>query len=165
MRDEHIIEILESAPLASLSADEAARVEAHADACPACRRAFEAARVSSQMLRARFDETEVIEPPPFFQTRVLAALRERQASGAEWWSFARVWSSARALVSSMAAAVALLAALTVFGPASQTTATEQSSDLFSAEEVVLARDGASEEEMSYGQVLTTIYTSAEDETR
>ncbi|HEX5707751.1 MAG TPA: zf-HC2 domain-containing protein [Pyrinomonadaceae bacterium] len=165
MRDEHIIEIIESAPLASLSAEETSRVRAHADGCPACRRALDAARLSSLLLSARVEEAEAFEPTPFFQTRVMAALRERQAAGVEWWSFARVWNSARALVSSMAAVVALLAGLTLFGPATQTVATETSADLFSAEEVVLARDDASEEEMTYGQVLTTIYAPAEDETR
>lgn len=166
MRDEHIIEILEGAPLASLGEGELARVRAHADACPACRRALDAARVSSLLLGARFSDETVVEPPPFFQTRVMAALRERQAAGGESWSFARVWNSARALVSSMAAAVVLLAALTAFGPAAQqTAATETSADIFSAEDVMLARDEATEEELTYGQVLTTIYASGEDETR
>ncbi len=79
-----------------------------------------------------------------------------------------MWNSARALVSSMAAAVVLLAGLTVLGPATQPTATQDAAtvnDPYSAEEVMLARDDNSEEEMSYGQVLTTIYESEEDEVR
>jgi predicted anti-sigma-YlaC factor YlaD len=116
MRDEHVIATLEGKPFDSLSEGELATVRAHAGECAECRRAFDAARVSSLLLKER--AAAVVEPPPFFQTRVLAALRERQAAG-EAWSFARLWKSAGALVASMAASVALLAGLTFVAPDAQ----------------------------------------------
>src|ERR671922_301207 len=120
MRDEHIINILESAPFADLSERELASVTAHCATCASCQRAYEAARVSALLLKERVAES--VEPSPFFQTRVLAALRGRQTN--EAWSFARLWRSAGALVSSMAAIVALLAGLTFLAPASQPTTTQ-----------------------------------------
>src|SRR5215207_9767752 len=115
MRDEHIKRLLEEAPLASLGQAELAAVRAHVATCAECGRAFEAAQVSSLMLKARTQEA--FEPSPFFQTRVLAALRERRAAEEERWTFARLWKSAGLLVSSMAATTAALAVFTFAAPA------------------------------------------------
>jgi anti-sigma-K factor RskA len=164
MQDEHITGLLEGAPFASLSERELATIKAHTAACSACQRAYEAARLSALLLKER--ATESVEPSPFFQTRVLAALRERQAN--EAWSFARLWKSAGALVSSMAALVALLAGLTFLAPATQPTTTQTLatvSNPYSAEDVVLAQDDSSSEQMTDGQVLTTIYAADDDQTR
>ena len=108
MKDEHIIELLESGPLAELSAPERALIEAHLPSCERCHRAHAAAQLAEQLLRTHAAE---IVPSPFFATRVMAAWRERQAAG-EQWSFARMWRNAGALISSMAATVAVLLALT-----------------------------------------------------
>src|SRR5215210_729909 len=116
MRDEHIISIIENTPLSGLSESERATIRAHTDQCAECRRALEAAQISQLLLRERAAET--IEPSPFFQTRVLAALRERQAAN-ETSVFKRLWNATGALVSSMAMTVAALVILTVFAPGSQ----------------------------------------------
>jgi Putative zinc-finger len=161
MRDQHVTDMLEAAPLAQLGESELAAVRTHAAGCDDCRRAYEAARVSSLLLRERAAET--FEPSPFFQTRVLAALRERRA-GVEAPAFKRLWRSAGALVSSMAATVALLATLTFLNPAQLPDAAGQ--DTASAsnpyEEVVVAQDELTAGEMTYGQVLTTIYELEDD---
>ncbi|HYY57831.1 MAG TPA: hypothetical protein VE842_10905, partial [Pyrinomonadaceae bacterium] len=141
MRDEHIISILESAPLAEIGEGEMATVRAHIDTCRECWRAYEAAQISASLLRARVAEAS--EPPPFFQTRVLAALRERRASD-EASALGRLWKAAGALVSSMAATVAALAVLTVFAPGPQPATRTQQEDRvvasalnsYSAEEVL-----------------------------
>ncbi|HEX8355252.1 MAG TPA: hypothetical protein VF611_20270, partial [Pyrinomonadaceae bacterium] len=73
MRDEHIKAMLEAGPLASLGKAELAAARAHAEGCAECGRALEAALASALMLKAR--AAEEFEPSPFFQTRVLAALR------------------------------------------------------------------------------------------
>src|SRR2546423_6902841 len=96
MRDEHIKATLDGTPLDRMSESELAAVRSHAEGCEECRRAFEAARVSSLLLKERAAET--LEPSPFFQTRVLAALRERQ-SGVEAWSLGRLWRTAGGLLS------------------------------------------------------------------
>jgi len=105
MRDDHIVDLLDGAPLERLGADERERVEAHALECAACRRAYDAARLGSELVMARARES--VEPSPFFQTRVMAALRERR--DAEEGGLARMWRAAWAFVAAMAMSVALLA--------------------------------------------------------
>lgn len=160
MRDEHIVEILENRPLAEISEAEMAAISAHAESCAECGRAFEAARISSLLLRER--ASEAFEPSPFFQTRVMAAWRERQAQN-EQASLWRLWKTAGALVSSMAATVAMLAVLTFVAPG-QSAPSVNSSDFqaLSAEEVIMDEETASTEQMNYDQVLTTLYGADED---
>ena len=159
MRDEHVKKLLDEAPLASLGRAELAAVRAHAEVCEDCRRAVAAAQLSALMLRARAQET--FEPSPFFQTRVLAALRERRAAE-EGWTFARLWKSAGLLVSSMAATVAALAVFTFVAPAEQPTAQEVAGT-YSAESVIF--DEGADEQMTYDQVLTSLYGSEEEAAR
>lgn len=158
MRDEHIISIIESTPFFSLSESDAAKVRAHATLCPECRRALEAAQISALLLREHAGAP--FEPSPFFQTRVLAALRERQAT-VEISVLQRLWRATGALVSSMAVIVVALVILTFFAPGSRPTTgpqeTTPSLTSYSAEEVILDQDGVSEDRMSYGQVLATLY--------
>src|SRR5262245_34362574 len=111
MRDDHIIDLLDRTPFAALGDEERERVEAHARQCAPCLRAYEAARLSSSLLRSRMAET--VEPSPFFATRVTAALRERRAA-AEGDAFVRMWRAARALVAAMALLVLLLAGASYF---------------------------------------------------
>lgn len=160
MRDEHIKQLLDEAPLASLGKAELAAVHAHAESCDECRRTFESARLSSLMLQARTEET--FEPSPFFQTRVLAALRERRAAEEERWTFARLWRSAGLLVSSMAATTAALAVFTFVAP-SETTVAQEVAGTYTAESVIL--DEGDEEQMTYEQVLTSLYGTEDEATR
>jgi anti-sigma-K factor RskA len=161
MRDEHIKKMLDEAPLASLGATELAAVRAHTEVCAECLRAFEAAQASSLMLKACAAES--VEPSPFFQTRVLAALRERRAAE-EGWTFARLWKTAGLLVSSMVATVAALAVFTFVAPA-QTPAQEVASGGTYSAETVILDDNAGDGEMTYEQVLTSLYDSDEDGAR
>ena len=157
MGDGHVIEILESGPLDRLAESELDAVRAHAEGCAVCRRAYEAARVSTLLLRERAAHS--FEPPPFFQTRVLAALRERQAEQA--WALPRLWKAAGALFASMIATVAALGALTFLAPgAPQTDAADgvAAEEFYPAEESILAQGGA-DEELSYEQVLAAVYES------
>jgi anti-sigma-K factor RskA len=161
MRDEHIRKLLDEAPLASLGEAELAAVRAHADACAGCRRAFEAAQAASLMMKAR--AAEGVEPSPFFQTRVLAALRERRAAE-EGWTLARLWRSAGLLVSSMAATVAALAVFTFVAP-EQTPAQEVAGGGTYSAETLILDEGTGEDEMTYEQVLTSLYGSDDDGAR
>jgi hypothetical protein len=162
MRDEHIKKLLDEAPLSSLGKAELAAARAHAASCGDCRRAFEAAQVSTLVLKARAQEA--FEPSPFFQTRVLAALRERRAAEEERWTFARLWKSAGLLVSSMTATVAALAVFTFVAPQEQATGQELASGgSYSAESVIF--DDAGEEPLTYDQVLTSLYGSEGEEAR
>jgi hypothetical protein len=161
MRDEHIKRLLEEAPLASLGKAELAAVRAHAEVCEDCRRAVAAAQLSTLMLKARAAES--FEPPPFFQTRVLAALRERRAAEEERWTFARLWKSAGLLVSSLAATTAALALFTFVAPSETTAARDVAGTTYSAESVIF--DEGAEEQMTYEQVFTSLYGAEVEEAR
>jgi predicted anti-sigma-YlaC factor YlaD len=155
MNEIHITEILDNASITSLSEVELIEIRAHTKDCESCRDAFEAAQLSAVILRNRAQAT--IEPSPFFQTRVMAALREQQAveSVPAMW---RLWKSAKVLVSSMAVTTAALAALSFVLPAT-TPAGDQAASAFSAESVIM---GQGSDDLTYEQVMSTIYAE-EDE--
>jgi hypothetical protein len=133
------------------------RVSTHSQVCDACRNAFEAAQLATLVVKERAHLT--IEPPAFFQSRVLAALRERQATESVP-AFGRLWKAAGALVSSMAVTTAALAVLSFVVPTSVTTGADDPA--YSAESIIL--DQGSDEPLTYEQVLSTIYAE-EDEAR
>jgi anti-sigma-K factor RskA len=164
MKDEHIISLIENAPLRSLSENDLTAIRVHTEHCPDCRNAFQAAQVSALLLKERAQAE--LELPPFFHTRVMASLRERQAAG-ENWSWSRMWRAAGALASSMVATVAALAVLTFAIPSAQVSSGSlQANSLpnaYSAEEVIMDQTAQLEDE-SDGQLLGTIY-GGEEETR
>jgi len=161
MRDEHIISLIENTSLASLSENDLTVIRAHTKDCSNCFQAFQAAQVSLRLLKehAAVQAASDFGPSPFFHTRVLATLRERQAVN-DSWAFGRLWRAAGALASSMVVTVATLAFLTFVIPDTQLATVSQAGP--SAEEVIL--DQAQSEEVSDGQVLTTIY-GGDEETR
>ena len=156
MKDKHIIEILDNAAIASLSENELNEVRAHALECMTCRSAYEAARLSAVVIKSRAEV--VIEPSPFFQTRVMAALREQQATESVPAMF-RLWKSAKVLVSSMALATAVLGVLSFTLPAA-TPASDQTVSVYSAESVIMGQ--SADDQMTYEQVLSTIYEDDDD---
>ena len=162
MKDDHIIKILEEAPADSLSESERAVVLSHINHCAGCARVFEAAQVSAVLLKAR--AAERVEPSPFFKTRVMVALRERQYAP-EKFALSMMWRAARSLVSSMLAIIVILVALTVyFSKASfqsQSLDPASSEDVYSPEWVLLSQ-GIEENDITYGEVLTTLYDLQED---
>ena len=162
MKDEHIISLIENAPFASLTESDLTAIRAHADICSDCWSAYQAAQVSALLLKERAAAT--FEPSPFFHTRVMATLRERQAAG-ESWAWSRMWRAAGALASSLVATVAALAVLTFAIPGTQVaTQTASYANSYSAEEVILDQTSQPEEE-SNGQLLTTIYGGEEETSR
>ena len=160
--NKHIINLLDEKPLNGLSEAEVAAIRAHIADCAKCERAFEAAGVSAVLLRERAVATH--EPSAFFQTRVLAVLREKRA-GNELWNFGRLWRATGALASSMIATVAALAVLTFALPAETnlTSVETVSVNRYSAEAVILNQ--SAEELQSDSQVLTTLYGPEEDVVR
>ena len=156
MKDEHITEVLDNAALASLSPSELDEIRAHARSCEPCADAFAAAQLSALVITERAHV--VIEPSPFFQTRVMAALREQQATeSVPAWS--RLWNSARGLVSSMAVTTAALAVLSFVFAAPATPPVEQTASALTAESVILGQDA---DELTYEQVMNAIYAEDED---
>ena len=168
MKGKHIIKLIEGTPVAGLSEDELKTISAHVGECEDCRHAFAAAGISTVLLRERAAEAAALEPPPFFQTRVLAMLRERKSGAQDYWALGRMWRAAGALASTMVATVAALVALTFIIPGTQTTsgvannATARNS--YSAEEVIF-NQGLPDDQISNGQVLTTLYGTDDDAVR
>lgn len=158
MKDRHIIEVIDGVALASLLPIELDEVKVHTRDCASCRTAFEAAQLSASAIRERAQVK--IEPSPFFHTKVLAALREQQAADSEP-AFLRLWKAASALVSSMAVATILLGALTFVFPEPATAISEQTASTDAAESVIFDQG---DEQLSYEQVLATIYDD-EDEAK
>lgn len=153
MKEIHIIDILDSNPVGSLDEGQLHVVRRHVENCASCSRAYDAALVSSNILHARV--AIAIEPSPFFATRVLAAVREQQTNNVP--VMLRLWRSASFLVSSMAVTTAALAVMSVVipGPTASETATVSP---YSAEAVILNDDN----ELTYEQVLSTIYADEEE---
>ena len=158
MTQQHIIHLLDTAPLASMSEREITMIRAHAEICVMCKRAYEAAKLSALLIKER--AIEKIEPSPFFQTRVMAALRQQQADNSIP-AFRRLWRSAGALVSSMAVTTAALAALSFLGPLQTSQETAVASSPYTTDAVVLD-PSQSDEQMTYEQVLSTIYAGEDD---
>ena len=152
----HITEILDNASMAVLSESELNEVRAHCLECGSCRSAYEAARLSAVVLKTRAQT--VIEPSPFFQTRVMAALRERREAESVP-AFARLWKSAKLLVSSMALTTAALGVLTFVLPGT-VVSDDQALSAYSAESVIMGQDP--DDQMTYDQVLSTIYEDDDD---
>jgi predicted anti-sigma-YlaC factor YlaD len=154
MKDQHITEILDNAPPASLSEHDRETIRAHVSECTACRQAYEAAQLSELLLKDR--TAEAIGPSPFFQTRVMAAWREQQEAG-RMPVFGRLWKSAGALVSSLALTTAALAALSFTVP----QATQTSSETNPAVESMVLDGAETEEQLTEEQMLSAMYVDDE----
>lgn len=158
MKEKHITEVLDNTSIANLSEFELREMRLHVQDCASCRNAYEAARLSALVLKSRSEAT--VEPSPFFQTRVMAALREQRAAENVPAMF-RLWRAASALVSSMAVTTAALAVLSFVLSGAAVPVEEQAVSAYSVESVIM---GQASDELSYEQVLSTIYAE-EDETR
>jgi hypothetical protein len=156
MKDKHIVEVMDSVAFASLSQLELDEMKSHTRECTTCEAAFEAAQLSALVIKQRAEVK--IEPSPFFHTKVLAALRERQKVETVP-AFVRLWKSASALVSSMALATIALAVLTFVYPDPATGVTEQLASTDAAEAVIFDQ---ADEQLTYEQVLATIYDEGDE---
>lgn len=159
-KDRHIIEMLENSSFRSLSESDLMMVRAHVEVCAKCSRAYEAAQVVALLIEERAAET--VEPSAFFQTRVMAALRERTVDNLS--AFRRLWKSAGVLVSSMAVTTVALAAINFLSPGATTPTSQETAvalSPYSAESVMLDQN-QSDEPMTYDQVLNTIYVDDEE---
>ena len=160
MKDKHIITLLESSSLRALTESQVATILEHTTTCPSCSGAYRAAQVSAALLEARAGDK--VEPPPFFETRVLAHVRELRGTN-EGWGLLRLWRAAGALCSSMAATVVVLGILTFALPGEPSLTTQEvNPGRLSAEAVILNQTDFPEELASDSQVLGTLYATEED---
>ena len=160
MNNHHITEILDSKPFAGLSDSELETIRSHVADCAECQQAFEVARISALLLKERAAEAaqNAVNANPFFQTRVMAAWRERRENVSV---LRRLWNATGALVATMAATTAALAVLTFVAPSSDTTSQTTAALVpYSAEAVVL--DQSDSDPVTDDQVMSAIYAD-EDE--
>jgi hypothetical protein len=174
MKNDHVISLLEENRFTALSAQQVSIIESHVEGCPDCLKAYTASSAAGAMLKARVAET--IEPSPFFKTRVMAALREKQPV-AEPPALVWLWRTAGKLASTMALSVLVLLSLTLFGSESQpAVALRQpvdSAQLFglaiggSVESMIFDDDEAqTSDEMTEAQALEAIFEAEDaDESR
>ena len=159
MRETHIINLLEDRPLNSLTKEQTATAELHIAQCSECKRAYDAARISSALVLARASED--IEVAPFFTTRVMATVRERHLSPEASAPLVRMWRTAGTLASSMAALVVVLVALTIFTTTTdsqmQSPSTAASQNIYSPEYVVLQQDDLEDDVLTNDDVVATMY--------
>ena len=151
----HITEILDHSPFADLTESELSTIRTHAATCSDCASSFASAQLSSLLLQERISEAaeNAANANPFFQTRVLAEWRERQAGGA--WSIQRLWNATGAIIASMAATTAALAVLTFVAPGANPTEQQTAALVpYSAEAVVLGQD---DNQLTNDQVISAIF--------
>jgi hypothetical protein len=161
MKENHVTDILDSQPFASLSETELATIQSHVAGCSACSRAYEAAQISAWLIQERASEAaqNSLDANPFFQTRVMAAWRERQATNGS--VLRRLWNSTGALVATMAATTAALAVLTFVAPSSDTMNQPTATLVpYSAETVVL--DQSDNDQVTDDQVLSALYADDDE---
>lgn len=155
MKDRHITGILENTGFKDLTGQELAQIEAHAAQCAECRKAFQAAKISLLMLQNRAAVT--VEPPPFFEARVMNAWREKQAHPQSGVSRLRqMWQDSKILVSSLAASALMFAVLSAVAPqaADEISARTPADDYYSAETIVLNRQAP---DLTEEEILFALY--------
>lgn len=162
MRNEHILDILDEKAFVDLSRTDLSRIESHAGICPDCARAFDAARISAFLLKA--EPLEDFAPSPFFQTRVLASLRQRQEKINPFAALARLWKASATLVVMMMAVVIGLIALTAFAPRINGTASAVNNNLildgFSTD-IVIMNERLPVKEPTNEQIFQIVYGTSD----
>ena len=157
MRNEHILDILDEKAFGEIGESERNSIENHTAKCSACLQAYQAAKITSLLLKTSV--TQNFEPSPFFQKRVMASLREKQAKVSPLFAFARMWKASGTLVAMMITTVFVLVALTVFAPnynqvsgATISSADNDSADMVILDEKIPTKEPSNEQifQMVYG---------------
>jgi hypothetical protein len=157
MKNEHILDILDEKAFIDLDAAEMSFIKAHAAECAGCFQAFEAARISAVLLKTHAAET--FEPSPFFQTRVMANLREKQAKINPFAAIGRLWKASASLVVMMMTMVLALVALTIFAPEfKQVSGAQASSFELESTDMVIMNERLPGREPTNEQVFQIIYS-------
>ena len=153
MKEEHILDILDKQRFDELSRTEKDVIETHAAECSKCAIAYKSAQISSVLLKTSVMQN--FEPTPFFHTRVLANLREKEIVKTPFFAFTRLWRASGSLVAVMITTVFVLLATTIFAPDYKASA----NDLDTAEIVIL--DGKSPNREFTNEQFLQMINSAE----
>lgn len=114
MKEEHILDILDKQRFDELSRAERNVIEVHTAECSSCLIAYKSARISSELLKTSV--LHAFEPSPFFHTRVLATLREKEVVKSPFFALGRLWRASGSLVALMITTILVLIMTIVFAP-------------------------------------------------
>jgi hypothetical protein len=132
-------------------------IRSHAEGCGNCRAAYESWLIAGSLIKCRSAET--LEPSPFIETRIMAAIREARDRARPAF-LAVVWQKAGMVLASIVAVVVILASLTLIAgraPAG-TVAQDVSSSSYSAEQVVMGDPGSAlDDSVTNSQVADTVF--------
>ena len=154
MKNEHITDILDKEAFDKLSKNNLAAIENHVARCPECSKSYRAAQISATLLKAGVSET--FAPSPFFETKLMAAWREKQnKSVAAFWQW---WQASSAVVAAMIVTVAALLVITLIAPENRFNQPEQAAvlDNYSSEQIIFDPNDSTAE-LTNGQTLQIIY--------
>lgn len=154
MKNEHITDILNKRSFDSFSENDLAAINTHVVGCESCQVSFKAAQISAVLIKTRAAET--IAPSPFFESKLMAAWREKQVkSAAAFW---RWWQASNAVVAAMILTVAVLLLITLLTPKNALDQPEQALILnnYSTEDFIFNKSD-SNVELTNGQTLQIIY--------
>jgi predicted anti-sigma-YlaC factor YlaD len=158
MNDKHILEILDEKRFIELGEDDLETIQNHSAECSSCNSAFEAARISAVLLDIRA-ENPAIEPSPFFQAKMMNALRAKQNLRKPFAAFRRWWQASSILVGSMLLLVFAFVALTFLAPKSKTDEAVSTYNLYSTDSVILNQKPRN---LTTEQTLEVIYNERKD---
>lgn len=161
MRNEHILDILDEKAFGELTEVERRSMEIHTAQCRNCLQAYKAAQISSILLKTNAEQ--IFEPSPFFQTRVMANLREKQVSINPFLAFGKMWRASRSLLAMMTTIVAVLIVLTIFTSKFNKVSSASASTYDSySPDVVILNERVSSKEPTNEQIFQIIYGSDKD---
>lgn len=157
MKYGHILELIDDNRLRDIEPKDMDSIRAHVSECDGCRRAFDAAVVSSAILEARLIESESALPSPFFTDKVMNAIRDRASAGHAVAVFQRWWQASFSVVAGMLIVVFALAAVALLVPAQDDEALTPQGGMYNPESVIM--DQMTSREFTNEQALQEIYNS------
>jgi hypothetical protein len=141
-------------------------IELHAEGCASCQRAYSSWAISQELIKAR--AVDEVQPPPFFNRRVMALIRERKAAP-QAASLADFWRASKMVFGSIIAVILILVSLTIVTSVrtgstepTDSASTELAVGNNSAEQVVMGDTStAANDNLSNTQVMDTLFGSGE----
>lgn len=149
---DHIIRMLEAKQIHQLSPSELATIRAHIPTCSNCRRAYKAAHTAAALLRARTAQS--VSPPPFFQTRVMVALRAQMPAPDPLGLF-KIWKKAAVLACSMVVVLLLVFSLMWYQTAKPWSSMANTYGVASL--LIDEGDSLSVNDLTDGQILAAVF--------
>jgi hypothetical protein len=144
--------------------DQLAAIELHAEACAPCQRAYKSWAISQELIKSR--AVDEVQAPPFFNTRVMALIRERRA--APQASLADFWRASKMVFGSIVAVILILVSLTIISSEraggtdpTDSASTELAVGNYSAEQVVMDDASTASDNVSNTQVMDTLFSSGD----